>query len=81
MQHDRRPNFNEGDVVLVQRFNGRDHVRGRLRCVAWKVDLDNGGDTLLVEEGQMVPFVDNVVTLPMRLPAPCTIADLDDGVA
>ena len=72
--------FNPGDVVIVSQFRGREHVRGRLRCVAWKVDLDDGS-TILVEETQMVPFVNNVVSLPMRLPEPYFLADSDDCVA
>jgi len=72
--------FNPGDVVIVSMYSGHEHVRGRLRCLAWKVDLDDGS-TILVDETQMVPLVNNVVSLPMRLPEPYCLADSHDGVA
>jgi hypothetical protein len=72
--------FNPGDVVVVSMSSGQEHVRGRLRCLAWKVDLDDGS-TILVDETQMVPFIDNVVALRMRLSEPYFLANSDDGVA
>jgi hypothetical protein len=73
--------YRPGEVVLIDRIGGKQTVRGRIREVMWKVDLEDGSTICVDERRLRILNESNVIALPLRLPTPCTIADMDDGAA